>query len=184
VENWFWTSWGEAGGVVLTGIAVYAMIGVFTRLFGLRSFAKLTAFDAAVTVAIGSIFASAVTARNPTILLTGVSLLTLFAMQSALSSLRRRSRWARNALENDPALVFTRGVFIRENMVRANLTEGDVWGKLREANALDPDAVHAVIVETTGDVLVLHGEGPVDARLLQGVRDGHRVRSDVVSMGA
>lgn len=172
--QWWWMTWSEVGGVVMTAVVIYVLIGVLTRIFGLRSFAKLSALDAAMTVAIGSVFANAITSKEPTILLTAVALLALFCLQAAFSSLRRVSRRAQEVMENTPTLVFTRGRFLRQNMVRANLTDGDVWGKLREANALDPDAVHAVIVETTGDVMVLHGDVPPDPRLLQGVRDGEQ----------
>lgn len=175
MEEWFWVTAEEAGGVLVTATIVYAMIGVYTRLFGLRSFAKLTAFDAAMTVAIGSVFANAITSKEPTILLTAVTLGALFALQAALSSLRRVSPLAKRVMENKPALVFTRGRFLRENMVRASLCEADIWGKLREANALKLDEVHAVIVETTGDVRVLHGGDAPDERLLNGVRDGDQV---------
>lgn len=42
-------------------------------------------------------------------------------------------------------------------------------GKLREANVLDLSQVRAVILETTGDVSVLHGD-VCSEKLLQGTK--------------
>lgn len=48
------------------------------------------------------------------------------------------------------------GDIIQENLDRVNMTESDLFGKLREANALNSGQVKAVVFETTGDVSVLH----------------------------
>ena len=57
------------------------------------------------------------------------------------------------------------------------MTEDDIYGKLREANVLDFDQVQAVVLESTGDISVLHGD-PRDKRLnpalLQGVKNRER----------
>ena len=42
----------------VTGLFAYVGIILCTRLFGLRSFSKMSSFDLAVTVAIGSAFAA------------------------------------------------------------------------------------------------------------------------------
>lgn len=50
------------------------------------------------------------------------------------------------------------GIPIDANLTKAGMTKGDLYGKLREANAYDLSRVLAVIVEPTGDVSVLHGD--------------------------
>jgi len=59
--------------------------------------------------------------------------------------------------------------FIPQNMMDTRVTRADVIAKLREANVTDLQQVLAVIIETTGDISVLHGEGPLDETLLEGV---------------
>jgi len=46
--------------------------------------------------------------------------------------------------------------------------------KLRESNVVHLDQVLAVVLESTGDVGILHGEGPIDEPLLAGVRGVER----------
>lgn len=55
---------------------------------------------------------------------------------------------------------------------KARMTVEDLRGKLREANVLERAEVRAVVLETTGDVSVLHGGSgrDVDGWLLEGVR--------------
>ena len=63
-------------------------------------------------------------------------------------------------------------------------THADLVAKLREANVLDFSSVRAVVFEATGDISVLHGEGPLDERLLAGVQGGEaRTGTSVSSAG-
>ena len=61
------------------------------------------------------------------------------------------------------------------------MTESDLWGKLREANALNFSQVLAVVAETTGDVSVLHAtdsDRDLQPELLKGVIAGERYHLD------
>ena len=53
--NWFFSSFTALVLVVITAIVFYGCIILFTRLSGLRSFSKMSAFDFATTVAFGSL---------------------------------------------------------------------------------------------------------------------------------
>ena len=54
--------------VLLSAICIYASIIALTRIYGVRSFSKMSGFDFAVTVAIGSIVASVFFAKDPPLL--------------------------------------------------------------------------------------------------------------------
>jgi len=49
------------------------------------------------------------------------------------------------------------------------VTRSDLMAKLREANVLRFDAVRAVVLETTGDISVMHGDH-LEQELVDGVR--------------
>ncbi|NNE51098.1 MAG: DUF421 domain-containing protein [Sulfitobacter sp.] len=158
--------------LVRVPIVVGAII-LFTRLHGLRSFSKMSGFDFAITVSFGSILAGAVTTTGTSLDIFLVALAGLFGLQVTVSQLRARFGFTRRALDNEPLLVMENGELFKENLKAAGMTEADLWSKLREANAIDLRTVHAVVVESTGDVSVLHGDpnGPKpDACLLQGVQ--------------
>ena len=154
-----------------TAVSVGAII-VFTRISGLRSFSKMSEYEFAVTVALGSVVAGMITATDKSLSIGMAALLGLFAIQAAIAHLRKRSGKMRALVDNKPLMLMHKDKLIEENLLRANIAEEDICGKLREANALQLDRVHAVILEATGDISVLHGEPDiaVDACILEGVQ--------------
>ena len=142
-----------------------------TRLIGLRSFSKMSAYDFAITVAFGSTLAA--TVINPAISL-GEGMLAfavLFVSQWAVGVLRTLVPAIEDAADNSPLLLMRDGEILHDNLRDARVTESDLMGKLRESGALRLDQVRAVVFETTGDVSVLKGDGPIDEAVLLGVRD-------------
>lgn len=58
----------DVGVIVLSTIGIYVAIIIFTRINGLRTFSKMSSFDFAVTVAIGSVIASTAATKGPSLL--------------------------------------------------------------------------------------------------------------------
>lgn len=155
-------------GIILTTVAL-AWILILVRLVGLRSFSKMTAFDFVATITAGSLLASiAKTSEWPSFWQGLVALATLFAVQFLLATGRIRSERFSDALGNDPVLLMENGNFIDAALSHTRVSRQDVCAKLRAANARDLSAVRAVVIETTGDISVLHGD-KLDPRLLDGV---------------
>jgi len=147
-----------------------AWVIVFVRIAGLRAFSKMTAFDFVVTVATGSLLASAATATGwPAFIQAVVAIAALLAAQYLLARLRQLSNFVDGLIGNEPLLLMRNGEFVDEAMRKSRVARSDVYAKLREANALDLAAVRAVVLETTGDISVLHGD-KMDEKVLQGVR--------------
>lgn len=163
---------GEVVVVALGGLGVYLAVIVATRIVGLRSLATMSAFDFAMTVAIGSLVASTVLSKDPPLLLAVVGLAALFALQMAVALLRQRFEWAAWLVDNRPVLLMEDGRMLERAMRKEEVTQADLVAKLREANVLDLARVRAVVLESTGDISVLHGEVDegVDDLLLDGVR--------------
>ena len=64
------------------------------------------------------------------------------------------------------------GKILEENMAKANVSKYELIAKLREANALNFDQVLAVVLETTGDMSVLHSSQntQLSSIMLKGVK--------------
>lgn len=155
-DDWVYSEWGEIGMVLVSAIVTYIAIILFTRLAGLRSFSKMSAADFAMTVAVGSLFASTVSSAKPTLIVGLVSLALLFSAQWLVAVLRKRIPGFSSAVDNQPLLLMAGRQVIEENLRRAHVTKADLYGKLREANAVNYDQILAVVFETTGDISVLH----------------------------
>lgn len=163
-----------ARGLLLTSAAMVWIL-ILVRLVGLRSFSKMTAFDFVTTIAVGSLLATIGTTSEWTAFTQGlVALAALFLVQSLLARGRRHSESFARLIGNDPILLMENGEFIQAALEQSRVTRTDVYAKLRKANAVNMTCVRAVVLETTGDISVLHGPH-VDDEILTGV---HRVSSD------
>lgn len=60
MENWFNVSYESVIAISLSALGIYAAVILFTRIAGKRSFSKMSSFDFAMTVAVGSILASTI----------------------------------------------------------------------------------------------------------------------------
>ena len=64
------------------------------------------------------------------------------------------------------------GEIFHEALSSSRVCKDDLVAKLREANILDYSEVKAVILETTGDISVLHGAKDCSEKILEGSRNG------------
>lgn len=157
--------------IVLSSIAVYVAVILFTRIFGKRSFSKMSSFDFAMTVAIGSLIATTILSSTVSIPEGVLGLLIVYLLQLSAAYFRRFKLFA-NAIDNTPLLLMDGSEILHGNLLKARVTEGDLRAKLREANVLELSQVQAVIFETTGDIAVLHSSKDlqtVDPWLLEDV---------------
>lgn len=143
--------------IFANAVLIIAAVILFTRLHGLRAFSKMSSFDFAITVAFGSVIASAVTSPQDNAWIAVGALAALFVLQKALSLSRLHWPPVARLLDNRPRLVMRGDTIDDEALRAAGMTRSDLMAKLREANAWQRGRVIAVVAETTGDVSVLHG---------------------------
>ena len=160
--------------IFVRGTIVVVCVIVLTRLNGLRSFSKMSSFDFSLTVAFGSIIGGTLLSPDSPYLLGGLAVAMVFLVQAATALARRKSETISDLLDNAPILLMDGETLLPKGMAAARVTEADIRAKLREANVLSPSQIHAVVMESTGDVSVLHGSNAdqsVDLdTLLQGVK--------------
>lgn len=167
------STWSQVALVAVSSVAMLLGLVAYVRIAGLRSFSKMSAFDFAVTVAMGSLLATV--AMSGSSLLDGLTAASaLLGAQVVLALLRSRLGLG-SLVDNEPLLLMVGPHMLEENLRRARVTPDDLRAKLREANVRSYDEVRCVVFETTGDVSVVHGEGPVDPDLLRDVVDADRL---------
>lgn len=151
---------------------IFIVIILLTRIIGLRSFAKFTAYDFAFTIAIGSIISSTLTSST-TIVHGSIAIASLLALTFIFSSLQRQLPLLNSLISNKPILLMDKDKILYENLKKARIEKTQLIAKLREANVLDFNQIEAVVLESTGDISVLHksnSEMPLNSNLLEGVR--------------
>ena len=169
--KWFEASTTSIIAIVLTAIGIYIATILFTRLAGKRSFSKMSSFDFAMTVAIGSIIATTVLSKSVSLLQGIVGLAAVYLLQISVAMVRR-FKIVQKMIDNEPLLLMDGEEILHNNLRKARVTEADLRSKLREANVLELSQIRAVIFECTGDIAVLHTKDEdvkVEDWLLKGV---------------
>ena len=173
MADWFTADPISLVAIAVSAVAVYALVLIYTRLAGLRSFAKMSSFDFAMTVAIGSMLAASVLNKSVALPQAMVGIGMIFVLQIGVGWARRRWNGFQHLIDNEPLLLMDGDRMLWDQMKKVQVTEDDLWSKLREANVLNVNQVRAVVMETTGDITVLHGEPggtELQPRILTGVR--------------
>lgn len=176
MEKWFSTDWQAIGAILLTALGIYISLILFTRIAGKRSFSKMSSFDFAMTVAVGSVIASTILSKSVS-LWNGIAGLAAIYILQMLVALLRRFSWIEKTVDNQPLLLMKGEKILSENLKKARISEDDLRSKLREANVLNLKQVRAVVFEATGDVSVLHTNDPetnLDQWLLKNVDQEER----------
>jgi uncharacterized membrane protein YcaP (DUF421 family) len=159
--------------VIIATIAIYLLIIIAARLVGPRAFSKMSSFDVAVTIAMGSVIANTIVAQKPPLLQAVVALIVLYLLQIAVSKVRSTSTKMGELVNSDPLLLMDGSEILEDNLKKARVTRADVWAKLRQANVTQLSQVRAMVMEATGDISVLHNDNPdhkVDEKLFTSVR--------------
>jgi uncharacterized membrane protein YcaP (DUF421 family) len=165
----FFDDWAGIARVVVFAPLAYAALVALLRVSGKRTLAKLNAFDLIVTVALGSILATAT-------LNAGVPLLESIVASGALIGLQAlvawaEMRWARVAgtIRSEPRLVARGGRMLRGAMRRERLSEADLLQALRSSGQGRLADVDAVVLETDGSLSVIGSADTSDAGSLRNV---------------
>ena len=145
-------------GIILALVALVWIV-FLVRIMGARTLSKMSAFDFVVTLATGSLLATAAAASSLTAFVQAIVALTsLLTGQYLLGLARQRFPAFRHTIENDPLLLMRDGDFIDSALRTSRVSRSDVLAKLRQADIDDPGTVTAVILETTGDVSIVTGD--------------------------
>ncbi len=149
--------------IIVTAIGVYITLIAFTRIAGKRSFSKMSSFDFAMTVAVGSLLATTILSSTVNLTQGIIGLAIVYVLQISAAMLRRFS-WFKSMIDNTPLLLMEGQNIFHENLRKARVAEDDLRSKLREANVVELSEVKAVVFETTGDISVIHSDDK-DSRL-------------------
>ena len=93
----------------------------------------------------------------------------LLGAQFVIAKLRQASDGFEEVVQNEPVILMRDGVIFDAALRDTRVARADLIAKLREANALRFLDVRAVVLETTGDISVLHGD-TLEQEILEGAR--------------
>jgi uncharacterized membrane protein YcaP (DUF421 family) len=164
---WF-DSWSDLGRILVLGTAAYLTVIVVLRISGKRTLAQLNVFDFVVTVALGSILATALLSSTVSWADGATAFALIAALQFVIAWISSRWRGARRILTSEPVLLLSDGVMRPEALRRARLAESEVRQAIRSGSG-DIADVGAVVLETNGKVSVISASKMGDGSALAGV---------------
>ena len=167
MKDWFYTIDDNVLAILLTALGTYVALVLLTRISGKRSFSKMSSFDFAITVSVGSILATVIISKSVSLQSGIAGLISIYAIQMFVAY-ARRWKTVRNFTDNKPTLLMRNGEIIEGSLDKCKVTTSDLKAKLREANVIQLSEVKAVVFESTGDISVLHGsdDTPIDEWLI------------------
>ena len=157
MESWIVTEFEVLWKVLVSTVLILSILIVIVRISGLRSFAKMSSIDFATTIAIGSVLATTLVSKDPPLLQGAFAVAFILSFQTLFAKLILRFPKLNQLLCNQPLLLMDGSTILYDNLHKTNLSEADLMAKLREANVIQLSEVKAVVLETTGDISVLHG---------------------------
>lgn len=166
----FFDNTGDLLRIVITGGLACVMLIVLLRISGKRTLSKMNAFDLVVTVALGSTLATILLSKDVALLEGMVAFILLIGMQYIIAWLSVRSATVRRWVKSEPALLFHRGQFLPQVLMRERVTEAEVRAAVRSHGILALESVEAVVLETDGSFSVMHSTAAKPATALHGVR--------------
>ena len=171
-QAWFLIDWQQVIGIALSVVGFYFCLILFTRIVGLRSFSKLSSYDLAMTVGIGSILASTVLSKSTSLLQGVFAIGMLFMLQALLSIMRRKFKPFKALIDNQPIILMSNGEYLWDNLKEAKLSTNDIKQILRQNGIKSKSEVFAVIMETTANISVIKtSDTSPDWSLFDDVRD-------------
>lgn len=160
---YFFSGWEPLGRILLVGTVMYVALVVLLRLSGSRTLASMNAFDFIVTVAIGSAFGRALTAKGVALTEAVVAFALLIALQYAVAWLQTRWSPFKRIITNPPVLLYFQNEFQHQALQQHRVTEVEVRGAVRKKKIGSMRVIEAVILESSGEFSVIERLGDASA---------------------
>ena len=138
---------------VLSLLGFVALIAIL-RVSGKRTLSKLNVFDFVFVVAVGSLFAASIVEKDVTLLEGLAAITALVVFQAVLAELAARSDPFARLINGEPALLLSRGQFLRRTMKKERITEEEVRAAIRQQGVERIEDVDAVVLENDGTMTV------------------------------
>lgn len=141
--------------VPIAGTITYIAIIIILRLSGKRTLSKWNSFGFVVTVAFGSILASALLSTEDEFGKSILAFAVLVLLQFIITWVSVRWSIIEKLIKSEPALLLYRGEMQRDTMKRERVAEEEILSALRNSGISAIEDADAVILETNGSFSVI-----------------------------
>lgn len=158
----FFAGWSDLIHTLVVGTLAYLALVFLLRISGKRTLSRWNAFDFVVTIAFGSMLATALLSSQTSLTQVTVGFTLLILLQLVITWLSVRSRWFDGWIKSPPTLLLHHGRLREDAMRRCRVSEVELLSTLRARGINNPKDVEAVVLESNGTISVIRqsSEGP------------------------
>ncbi|MGI8936291.1 YetF domain-containing protein [Leptolyngbya sp. BC1307] len=167
-EDLFGT-WEATLHTLIVGTLSYFGLIVWLRISGKRTLSKWNAFDFVVTIAFGSILASAMLTGSTSFFQAMLSIGLLIGLQYLITWLSVRTDKVQALIKAKPTLLLFQGQLLEAMLKKQRVAKGEVLAAIRLSGQSQIEAVDAVILETDGSFSIIPTVDPTNASALRDV---------------
>ena len=141
---------------VLRGVAIYFILLVILRVSGRRTLGQMTTFDFVLLLIIAETTQQALLGEDFSLTNAGLLIVTLIAIDIALSLLRER--WPRldRLIEGLPLILVEDGRPIKERVDKSRVGEEDILAAARESQGIERmEQIKYAVLERNGGISII-----------------------------
>ncbi len=151
----FFSNWENILRIIIFAFCGYISLVFLLRTTGQRTLSQLNAFDFIITVTIGSAFASFLLAGNVALIDGITAFAALVGLQFMVTWLTTRSDRIKEAVKNEPRLLYYNGEYLTKNMKKTRIVKEEIEQAIRSTGQSSTGNVEAVVMETNGNLSVI-----------------------------
>ena len=171
LSDWLFGGWSGILDTLIVGTLSYFGTIVLLRLSGKRTLSKWNSFDFVVTIAFGSILASALLSDTTRFVQAMVGIGILVLLQFVITWLAVRSGAIQTLIKSEPSLLLFKGQMINKTLEKQRVAEGEVLAAIRLSGHSSVDSIDAVILETDGSFSVVEEVDIENASAMRDIRE-------------
>ncbi|WP_198664967.1 DUF421 domain-containing protein [Lewinella sp. IMCC34191] len=147
--------WAGLARTLIVGTVGYVFMVFALRISGNRTLAKLNAFDLAVSVAFGSVFASMLLSEGVALVEGILAISLLCFLQFLLAYFSVRSNKFASLVRSEPVILVRRGKIQPQAIYEARLTKRELFAIARSHGHHDLKDIDLIILESDGGFSVI-----------------------------
>ncbi len=144
------------GASVLRTLVFYTILVVLIRLLGKRQLGEMEPSEFVVTMLISNLAAIPIENLDQSVFNGILPLILVFALEWIMSVLTLRSIRIRRLFCGKPVILMENGKIMEENLRRTRVNLDEITMHLREQGVFDLSTVKYVILETNGQLSIMH----------------------------
>jgi uncharacterized membrane protein YcaP (DUF421 family) len=147
---------------IIKAALVFFVLWAILRISGRRTLGQMTAFDFVLFLIIGGATQRALTGEDYSLINALLLVSTFVVLDVGLSLIETHFKGAKRVLVGLPMIVVENGKLLKDRVLRARVTEGEILEAARKTHGLERiDQIKFAILEATGHITIVPSDRAV-----------------------